>query len=92
MRIVINSIDFLFLGDNNYHYRLIVTELSSFMYVCLCHPFSDKKVKKHLSETSGRTSVSEIYSSCSGGETPHCCQCLETVKDFVRSHNKSIVA
>ena len=62
------------------------------MLVCLCHPFSDKKVKAHLNNKDGCTSVSETYSVCSGGEKPNCCQCLETLKDIVKDHNKAITA
>ncbi len=62
------------------------------MFVCLCHPFSDKTVKKHLEEGGTRSSVSKTYSACSGGEKPNCCQCLETLKDIVKTHNKTIPA
>jgi bacterioferritin-associated ferredoxin len=62
------------------------------MYVCLCHPFSDKKVKKHLDEKGSRANVSETYRACSGGENPNCCQCLETLKDIVKTHNKTVAA
>lgn len=58
------------------------------MFVCLCHPFSDKKVKAHLDEN-GRSTVSKTYSACTGGEKPNCCQCLETLKDIVKDHNKT---
>jgi bacterioferritin-associated ferredoxin len=60
------------------------------MMVCLCHPFSDKKVRQHLSCKSGSTSVSETYGACSGGNKPQCCTCLETVKDMVKAHNRTI--
>lgn len=62
------------------------------MYVCLCNPFSDKKVSKLLSSKKDKSTVSEVYSTCSGGEKPNCCQCLETVKSMVKSHNESITA
>lgn len=58
------------------------------MFVCLCNPFSDKKVKAHL-ESQGSSTVSKTYSACSGGESPNCCQCLETLKDIVKDHNKT---
>lgn len=61
------------------------------MYVCLCHPFSDKKVKKHL-DANGTSTVAKTYSACSGGENPNCCQCLETLKDIVQTHNKTVTA
>jgi len=62
------------------------------MFVCLCHPFSDKTVKKHLESKGCRSTVSETYSACSDGETPNCCQCLETLKDIVKDHNKTVTA
>jgi len=61
------------------------------MFVCLCHPFSDKKVKEHL-DTHGRSTVAKTYSACSGGENPNCCQCLETLKDIVKTHNANAAA
>ncbi|MCC7305259.1 MAG: hypothetical protein IT558_03255 [Alphaproteobacteria bacterium] len=61
------------------------------MIVCLCHPFSDKKVREHLSCKSGATStVSETYGACSGGNKPQCCTCLETVKELVQAHNRTV--
>lgn len=57
------------------------------MMVCLCHPFSDKKVKDHL-ENGGCSKMSSVYSTCSGGEKPNCCTCLETLKDMVKTHNR----
>ncbi len=63
------------------------------MMVCLCHPFSDKKVREHLSEKDGKKcGMSEVYSTCSGGNKPQCCTCLETLKDMVKSHNKTATA
>lgn len=62
------------------------------MFVCLCHPFSDKKVKAHLSENGGRATVSSTYKSCSGGNNPNCCQCLDTLKDMVKTHNGTVGA
>lgn len=61
------------------------------MMVCLCHPFSDKKVKKYL-EDGGCSKMSSVYSTCSDGNKPQCCSCLETVKDIVKSHKKTIPA
>lgn len=63
------------------------------MYVCLCNPFSDKKVSKHLEgQGDKKARVADVYSNCSGGETPNCCQCLETLKDMVKTHNSRITA
>lgn len=59
------------------------------MYICLCHPFSDKKVKEHLSQTKGRATVSNVYGACSDGATPECCSCLQSLKDIVKTHNRS---
>ena len=59
------------------------------MMVCLCHPFSDKKVKEHLTTQNGRARVSDVYKCCSGGESPQCCTCLETLKDIVKTHNST---
>lgn len=58
------------------------------MYICLCHPFSDKKVNEHLSNTNGKTKVSTVYGACSDGNKPECCSCLQSLKDIVKSHNK----
>lgn len=58
------------------------------MMLCLCHPFSDRKVREHLGAKSGGTStVAEVYRTCSGGNKPQCCTCLETLKDMVKAHN-----
>lgn len=62
------------------------------MLICLCHPFSDKKVKEHLESSNGKSSMSKTYGACSGGNAPQCCSCLETLKDMVKSHNKSVAA
>ncbi len=59
------------------------------MMVCLCHPFSDKKVHAHLQQKDGKSSVAEVYSVCSDGQTPQCCSCLETLKDIVKTHNRA---
>ena len=62
------------------------------MFVCLCHPFSDKAVKKHLAAKNGRSTVAETYAACSGGENPDCCQCLATLRDIVKAHNNTAAA
>lgn len=62
------------------------------MILCLCHPFSDKKAKEHMSEKADRCSVSEVYSACSGGNKPQCCSCVNTLKEMVKSHNSEIPA
>lgn len=58
------------------------------MYICICNAFSDKKVKEHLDKSQGKARVGDVYRSCSGGENPNCCQCLETLKDIVKTHNR----
>lgn len=60
------------------------------MYICLCHPFSDKKVKEHLSATQGKATVSNVYGACSDGNKPECCSCLQSLKDMVKSHNRNL--
>lgn len=57
------------------------------MYICICNAFSDKKVKENLKDGE-KARVGEVYRSCSGGENPNCCQCLETLKDMVKAHNQ----
>jgi bacterioferritin-associated ferredoxin len=56
------------------------------MMVCLCHPFSDKKVREHLEKQGGSARVSTVYTACSDGEKPSCCTCLATLKDMVQTH------
>jgi bacterioferritin-associated ferredoxin len=60
------------------------------MIVCLCNPFSDKTVQKYLENTPTQTRVSAVYGACSDGGKPQCCSCLETLKDMVKTHNRSI--
>lgn len=62
------------------------------MMLCLCHPFSDKKVKSVLAESDKKAKVSAVYKTCSGGNAPQCCTCLETLKDMVKTHNKTATA
>lgn len=61
------------------------------MYICLCNPFTDKDVQRYLGCCKGRkVGVSEVYKSCSGGESPDCCTCIETLRGMVRDHNKEV--
>ena len=46
------------------------------MYVCLCHGFTDKQVKRAVAE--GRRSVSAIYASL--GAKPRCGKCVGEVR------------
>ena len=49
------------------------------MYICLCHGFTDKQVKRAVAE--GRRSMSEIY-ACLGGK-PRCGKCVGEVRAIV---------
>ena len=57
------------------------------MYICLCNPFTDKEVRSYLGCCQGRASVGQVYRACSGGESPNCCSCMETLREMVRDHN-----
>lgn len=59
------------------------------MMVCLCHPFSDKQVKKHL-DSGGCGKVSSVYTACSEGQKPNCCSCIQTLKDIVSTHKTTL--
>jgi len=49
------------------------------VYICLCHGFTDKQVKRAVAE--GRRSMSEIY-ACLGGK-PRCGKCVGEVRAIV---------
>jgi bacterioferritin-associated ferredoxin len=58
------------------------------MIVCLCNPFSDKKVRQHLERNPDVCCrVSDVYTACTEGQKPQCHSCIPTLKDIVRSHN-----
>lgn len=60
------------------------------MYICLCHPFSDRDVKKYLEDNAGKpASVSKVYRACTSGERPQCCTCIQTLKDMIASHGEA---
>ncbi len=59
------------------------------MYVCLCNPFTDNDVNRHLSTTVGKTSVKEVYAACSGGEKMNCGNCACDLKQMVDGHNNT---
>lgn len=60
------------------------------MFVCLCNPFSDSKVKECLSQMDGKpTRVKDVYKQCSGGESPNCGTCIPTLTDMVAAHNNA---
>ncbi len=60
------------------------------MYVCLCNPFTDKDVAKHLDQNIGKARVKDVYAACSGGENMNCGTCACTLKDIVDTHNNTI--
>lgn len=61
------------------------------MKICLCHPFSDKDAEAYLcNKGADCCRVSEVYKACSGGASPNCCSCLETLKEIVKVHNKKV--
>jgi len=49
------------------------------VYICLCHGFTDKQVKRAVAE--GRRSMREIY-ACLGGK-PRCGKCAGEVRAIV---------
>ena len=49
------------------------------MYICLCHGFTDKQVKRAVAE--GRRSMSEIYAALGG--KPRCGRCVGEVRAIV---------
>jgi len=62
------------------------------MYVCICNPFTDKDVQKHLDTDTPhqRTKIKDVYKSCSGGEEMNCGTCACTLKKMVDTHNNAI--
>ncbi len=60
------------------------------MYICLCNPFTDKDVQRYLGCCKGKAGVAETYKACSGGESPNCCTCMETLRGMVRDHNNAV--
>lgn len=49
------------------------------VYICLCHGFTDKQVKRAVAD--GRRSMSEIYASLGG--KPRCGKCVSEVRAIV---------
>ncbi len=60
------------------------------MYICICNPFTDKDVKKHLNTHGEKTTVSKVYSACSGGEKMNCGNCACDLKSMVIHHNNAM--
>ena len=50
------------------------------MYVCLCHGFTDRDVRRVVS--AGGSTVGEIYQAL--GYTPRCGKCVPEVRDMVK--------
>ncbi|MCB9990975.1 MAG: (2Fe-2S)-binding protein [Rhodospirillales bacterium] len=57
------------------------------MYICLCHPFSDRDVREYLTKNGESATVGKVYKACSNGEKPQCCTCIQTLKDMLSDHN-----
>ncbi len=53
------------------------------MYICLCNPFNDRDVQEYLKDNPDKATVGKVYRACSGGESPRCCSCLQTLKDML---------
>ena len=51
------------------------------MYICLCHGFTDKDVKRAVAD--GRRSLGDIYKSLGG--KPRCGKCVAEVRAIVSS-------
>jgi bacterioferritin-associated ferredoxin len=49
------------------------------VYICLCHGFTDKQVKRAVAE--GRRSLGEIYAALGG--RPRCGKCVGEVRAIV---------
>ena len=62
------------------------------MMLCLCHPFSDKDAIQHMRDSGEKCRVAEVYAACTGGESPKCASCVCTLKDIVKSHNKTLAS
>lgn len=57
------------------------------MYICLCNAIKERDVRKVLEQdTDGKATVSGVYHTCSEGEKPQCCSCIQTLKDIVGDH------
>ncbi|NCC22636.1 MAG: (2Fe-2S)-binding protein [Alphaproteobacteria bacterium] len=55
------------------------------MYICICNALSDRQFLQALKDAHGVTSVEELYVRTSGGITPRCGRCLETVREMLES-------
>ena len=63
------------------------------MYICLCNPFSDRDVQDYLKENPDcPATAGKVYRACSGGQSPQCCTCLQTLKDMLSEHKTAQAA
>lgn len=60
------------------------------MYICICNPFTDKDVTKHLSLHNKKTTPAQVYKACTGGEKVNCGNCTCMLKDMVDHHNNAL--
>lgn len=60
------------------------------MYICICNPFTDKDVKKHLSSRATKTTPGKVYSACTNGEKVNCGNCTCELKSMVDHHNNAL--
>lgn len=59
------------------------------MYICICNPFTDKDVEKHLQEC-GKTRAKDVYKACSGGESMNCGSCACDLQAIIDKHNNTL--
>lgn len=60
------------------------------MYICLCNPFTDKDVKRHLNDVGEHVQAKDVYRACSGGKSMNCGTCSCELKAIVKDHNNNI--
>ena len=62
------------------------------MYVCNCHPFSDKDVKAYCADQGAGKAIRliDVYRACSGVSNPKCGSCVDMLKEMVAAHNDSV--
>lgn len=61
------------------------------MYVCLCNPFTDKDVRKALSDEGVKKTPGQVYKACSGGQKPCCGTCLCMIREQIEEHKDHMV-
>lgn len=60
------------------------------MYICLCNPFTDKDVMRHLDGVNQKVKTKDVYKACSGGSSMNCGTCACELKSMVNDHNNNI--